>query len=395
MGFLVNQRMQAVKPSATIGITMRARELNARGIKVVSLAAGEPDFDTPEHIKEAAIRALREGKTKYMPSAGIPELREAIAAKLQRENGLQYSPQQIVVGCGAKHSLYNIFQVVLEPGDEVIIPSPYWVSYPELVTLAGGRPVIVPTEQENEFRLRPEQLAAAITPRTRAFILNSPSNPTGMGYDCNQQQSLAEVLREHPRIAIVSDEIYELLTYRGFRHVSFAAAAPDLYERTFTVNGFSKTFSMTGWRLGYVACPDRASAEAIQCLQEQSTTGTTSFAQYGALAALQGSVECVARMRAAFDERRAWLVEALRKIPGVSCLDPQGAFYVFPNISAWGIPSTRLCLRLLEEAHIAPVPGASFGADGHIRISFATSLEQLKEAVKRLRAWVGQHIGQR
>jgi len=388
----VNQRLSAITPSATIGITMRARALNAKGVNVISLAAGEPDFDTPSHIKAAAIKALEEGKTKYTPSAGIPALREAIAAKLQRENGLQYTPQHIVVGCGAKHSLYNIFQIMLEPGDEVIIPSPYWVSYPEFVTLAGGVPVIVPAAQAHEFRITPQQLAAAITPRTRAFILNSPSNPTGMGYDRAAQEALADVLRPHPRIAIISDEIYELLTYRGFTHVSFAAVAPDLHARTFTVNGFSKTFSMTGWRLGYVACPDRASADAIQCLQDQSTTGTTSFAQYGALAALQGGLDCVAQMRAAFDERRAWLVAALNNIPGVSCLDPQGAFYVFPDISAWGIPSTELCLRLLDEAHIAPVPGAAFGAGAHIRISFATGLQQLQEAVSRLSSWAARNI---
>lgn len=391
----VNQRLSALKPSATLSITMRARELNARGVTVISLAAGEPDFDTPEHIKTAAIKALQEGKTKYTPSAGIPQLREAIAAKLQRENGLQYTPQQIVVSCGAKHALYNVFQIMLEPGDEVIIPSPYWVSYPEFVTLAGGTPVIVETDQAHDFRITPEQLAKAITPRTRAFVLNSPSNPTGMGYDRAAQAALAEVLRPHPRIAIVSDEIYELLTYRGFQHVSFAAAAPDLHARTFTVNGFSKTFSMTGWRLGYVACPDRASADAMQCLQDQSTTGTTTFAQYGALAALQGGLDCVAQMRAAFDERRAWLVNALNNVPGVSCLDPQGAFYVFPNISAWGIPSTELCLRLLDEAHIAPVPGAAFGADAHIRISFATSMQQLQEAVARLNVWAANNVAKK
>ncbi len=391
----VNHCLSAIKPSATIGITMRAKELNAKGVNVISLAAGEPDFDTPEHVKEATIAALRDGKTKYTPSAGIPPLREAIAAKLTSENNLQYTAPQIVVGCGAKHSLYNVFQIMLEPGDEVIIPSPYWVSYPEFVSLAGGTPVIVPTDQAHDFRITPGQLAAAITPRTRAFVLNSPSNPTGMGYDRAAQEALAQVLRAHPQVAIVSDEIYELLTYRGFTHVSFAAAAPDLHQRTFTVNGFSKTFSMTGWRLGYVACPDRASADAIQCLQDQSTTGTTSFAQYGALAALKGGTECVLRMRQAFDERRAWLVAALNAIPGVRCLDPQGAFYVFPDISAWGVPSTELCLRLLDEAHVAPVPGAAFGADAHIRISFATGMDQLREAVTRISGWAAANAKNR
>lgn len=389
---LVNQRLRAINPSATLRITMRARELNAKGIHIISLAAGEPDFDTPEHIKAAAIKALQEGKTKYAPSAGIPELREAIAAKLLRENNLAYTPQQIVVCSGAKHAIYNVFQILLEPGDEVIIPSPYWVSYPEFVTLAGGTPVIVPTSETNGFRITPEQLARAVTPRTRAFVLNSPSNPTGMAYDGTALQALADVLQHYERVVVVADEIYEHLTYHGFQHVSFAAAAPALFSRTFTVNGFSKTFSMPGWRLGYVACPDRATAEAIQCLQDQSTSGTTTFAQYGALAALEGGLACVERMRAAFDERRAWLVAALNAIPGITCLDPLGAFYVFPNIRAWGIPSAELCMRLLDEAHIAPVPGTAFGAEGYVRISFATGLAQLQEAVARLRQWANRHV---
>jgi aspartate aminotransferase len=388
----LNTRISAVKPSATIGITMRARELNAQGVNVITLAAGEPDFDTPQHIKDAAIKALREGQTKYTPSSGIPALREAIAAKFARDNKLAYTPAQIIVSCGAKHTLYNIFQVILEPGDEVIIPSPFWVSYPEFVTLGGGTSVLVQTSEANGFRMTPAQLAAAITPRTRAVVINSPSNPTGMGYDAAALHGLAAVLSKHPHIAVVADEIYEPLVYGGFTHHSIATVAPELYARTFTVNGFSKTYSMTGWRLGYAGCPDKASASALQNLQDQSTTGTTSFAQYGAIAALTGDQSCVKTMHAAFDERRAYLVAALNKITGVRCLNPDGAFYVFPNIAALGLGSDELAMRLLNEAHIAVIPGNAFGADEHIRISFATSLEALHEAVARLSRWVADHV---
>lgn len=388
----LSRRVASVKPSATISITMRAKELKAQGMNVISLAAGEPDFDTPEHIKAAAIKALERGETKYTPSNGLPVLREAIAEKLKAENGLDYSADRIVVGCGAKHSLYNLFQAILDPGDEVIVPAPYWVSYPEFAHLAEGVAQVVPTRQEDGFRIQPAQLEQAINERTRAFVINSPANPTGMGYNRAALEALAEVLRAHSDVAIVSDEIYEHLTYDGFEHCSFAAVAPDLAERVFTVNGFSKTYSMTGWRLGYVACPDRASANAIKCIQDQSTTGTTSFAQYGALAALAGGLACVQEMRAAFDQRRRFLVAALNALPGVDCLMPEGAFYVFPSVAAWGVPSLELTLRLLDEAYLAPVPGAAFGSEGHIRISFAIGLVQLEEAVTRLQAWHAEHI---
>ncbi len=391
----VNSRVAKVKPSATMSITMRANELKAEGVSVISLAAGQPDFDTPEHITNAAIKALREGKTKYTPSNGIPELRKAISEKFKNDNNLNYPPDQIVVSCGAKHSLYNVFNVLLEPGDEVIIPTPYWVSYPEFVNLADGAPMFGETTQETGFRITAEQLAAAITPRTAALIINSPSNPSGMGYDRAQLETLASALRQHPQVAVVSDEIYEHLTYDGFEHLSFAAVAPDMYSRTFTVNGFSKTYSMTGWRLGYTGCPDAGTAGAMKRVQDHSTTGTNSFAQYGGIAALTSSQDCVKEMLKAFDERREFIVKALNEIPGVSCLDPQGAFYVFPDVSSWGISSSDLAARLLEEAHIAVIPGAAFGADGHIRISFAASLDDLKEAVRRLREWAGKNVERR
>ena len=387
-----NSKVSKVKSSATISITMRANELKAEGKNVVSLAAGQPDFDTPEHIKKACIEALKAGKTKYTPPNGTLPLRNAISEKFEKDNNLDYPVDQIVVSCGAKHSLYNIFQIILEDGDEVIIPQPYWVSYPEFVTLAGGESVFVQTAEENNFLITPEQLENVITEKTKAVVLNSPSNPTGMAYDAAALRSLGEVLKKHPGIAIVSDEIYEDLTYGGFKHTSFATAVPELFDRTFTVNGFSKTFSMTGWRLGYTGCPNKEIAAAMKKVQAHSTTGTTSFTQDGGVAALTESKACVEEMLKAFDERRDYIVNALNGIPGIKCLNPQGAFYVFPNISAWGIPSLELATRLLEEINIAVIPGVAFGADENIRISFATSLEDLKEAVIRLTKWVAENI---
>ncbi len=383
----LTSRITNVKPSATISITVRANELKAEGKDVISLAAGQPDFDTPQHIKDACAKALQDGQTKYTPPDGTVELRKAISAKFKKDNNLDYPIDQIAVSCGAKHSLYNIFQIIVEAGDEVIIPQPYWVSYPEFVALADGSSVFVETTQENNFLISPEQLENAITPKTKALVLNSPSNPTGMAYSKEALNALADVLRKHPDIIIVSDEIYEDLTYGGFKHTSFATVAPDLFDRTFTVNGHSKTYSMTGWRLGYTGCPNKETAKAIKKLQAQSTTGTTSFTQAGGAAALNESQDCVKEMLKAFDERREYIVNALNEIEGVKCLNPQGAFYVFPDISAWGIPSLELAKRLLEEAMLAVIPGAAFGADGNIRISFAISLEDLKEAVKRLKEW--------
>ena len=388
----LSKRISNVKPSATISITVRANELKKQGIHVISLAAGQPDFGTPDHIVSAAHAALDEGQTRYTPSNGIPALRTAIAEKFKRDNDLVYDSAQIVVSCGAKHSLYNIFQILLDPGDEVIIPSPYWVSYPEMVILAEGKAVILETAEKNNFKITPDQLEKALTSRTKAVVLNTPSNPTGMAYNASELEQLGAVVKARADVAVISDEIYEDLTYGDYKHVSFASAVPELYSRTFTVNGFSKTYSMTGWRLGYAGCPDRETADAIKRLQDQSTTGTTTFAQFGGIAALQQSQECVAKMKKAFDERRKFIVGALQAIPGVSCLDPQGAFYVFPNISAWGISSQELAVRLLDEIHIAVVPGSAFGAEGYIRISFATSMEELEEAVTRLKTWVAENV---
>lgn len=389
---LTNKLIDTVKPSATLSITTRAKELVAQGVNVVSLGAGEPDFDTPDHIKDACIKALKAGRTKYAPTVGTPDLRKAIAAKLLRDNGLTYAVEQIIVSCGGKDALYNLFNCLLEPGDEVLIPSPYWVSYPEFVTLARGTSVFMPTTDETGFRITPAQLEKAITPRTRVLVLNTPSNPTGMGYDEAAQKELAVVLRTHPRVVVVSDEIYEHLTYGGFKHVSFAKLAPDLYERTFTVNAFSKTYSMTGWRLGYTACPNKEFASAMGRLQDHSTSGPVSFTQDGAVAALNASQDCVEMMRTAFEERAKYFVDALNRIPGVHCLFPQGAFYVFPNFAAWKIPSFELAKRLLDEAHVAAIPGGAFGADDHLRMSFATSMDNLKQAAGRIGDWAERNV---
>ena len=384
----LSSRIKLVKPSATLSINNKANELKAQGYQVISMAVGEPDFPTPAHICRACIEALKAGKTKYAPTNGIFPLREVIARKFQRENHLNYLPQQIVVNTGAKHGLYNICQILLDPGDEVIIPAPYWVSYPEMVTLAGGISKFVQTTEENNFLITPEQLEAAITDKTRLLIINTPTNPTGQAYSKEEIIALGKVLRKHPDVAIISDEIYEHLVYDGFEHTSFAAALPDLYDRIFTVNGYAKTYSMTGWRLGYVACPTIEAADAIKRLQDQSTSGMTTFAQYGGLVALRDDQACVKRMLESFDERRKFIVAALNELPGVHCPNPRGTFYVFPNIEGWGLPSHEAAMRLLEDAYVATVPGSAFGGEGHLRISFATSMDVIEEAVKRISEWI-------
>ncbi|MBO7434377.1 pyridoxal phosphate-dependent aminotransferase [bacterium] len=384
----LSSRIRSVKPSATLSINNKANELKAQGYQVISMAVGEPDFPTPEHICRACIDALKAGKTKYAATNGILPLREVIAKKFQRENHLNYLPQQIVVNTGAKHSVYCVFQILLDPGDEVIIPAPYWVSYPEIVTLAGGVPVFVQTKEEDRFLMKPEQLEEAITDKTRALIINTPTNPTGQAYSEEEIRALGAVLRKHPDVAVVSDEIYEHLVYDGFKHVSFAAALPDLYDRVFTVNGYAKTYSMTGWRLGYVACPSLEASDAIKRLQDQSTSGMTTFAQYGGVVALRDDQDCVRRMLESFDERRKYIVSALNELPGVECPNPRGTFYVFPNISGWGLSSQEAAMRLLEDAYVATVPGSAFGGEGHLRLSFATSMDVIEEAVKRIAEWI-------
>lgn len=390
---LVSERANRIKPSPTLAISAQAKRLRAQGVDVISFDVGEPDFDTPEAIKQAAIEALQEGFTKYTAAAGIDELRTAICRKLKEENNLSYEPNQIVVSCGAKHSLYNIFQAMLNPGDEVVIPAPYWVSYPDQVLLADGKPVFVTGTEEQGFKITAEQLEAAITPRTRAVVMNSPSNPTGAIYTPLELRELAEVVLRHENVYVVSDEIYERLVYDGAEQVSIASFSDEIKQRTIVVNGFSKTFSMTGWRLGYTAS-DVDLANAMSKIQSQSTSNPTSFVQVGGVSALQLPDEEINAMVAEFDRRCRRIVELLNDIPGVSCRKPQGAFYAFANVSgAFGKTyngkfvetSDALSKYLLEEAKVAIVPGEGFGMGTHARLSYATSMENIEKGLGRIK----------
>lgn len=368
--------------------------MRAKGLDVIGLGAGEPDFNTPEHILEAAAKAAQAGYTKYTAAGGTVELREAIAEKLKKDNGLTYDVNQIIVTSGAKHALYNLFQAVINPGDEVIIPAPYWVSYVEQVKLAGGRPVIVETSEERLFKVSPEQLERAITDKTKLFLLNSPSNPTGMIYTRDELQALGDICLTHG-IGIVSDEIYEQLIYEG-EHVSIASLSDDLYANTFVINGVSKTYSMTGWRIGYAA-GNRDVIQAMTGIASHSTSNPSSVAQHAAYAAITGTQEPVARMKQAFVERRNYVVERINQIKGIKAVKPQGAFYVFANVSeviadANGRfrDASDWSRALLEQAHVAVVPGNAFGAPLHIRLSYATSMEQLVEALDRIERFIAR-----
>lgn len=390
----LSDRAQQLTPSATLAITATAKEMRAKGLDVIGLGAGEPDFNTPEHILEAAAKAAQAGYTKYTAAGGTVELREAIAEKLKKDNGLTYDVNQIIVTSGAKHALYNLFQAVINPGDEVIIPAPYWVSYVEQVKLAGGRPVIVETSEERLFKVSPEQLERAITDKTKLFLLNSPSNPTGMIYTRDELQALGDICLTHG-IGIVSDEIYEQLIYEG-EHVSIASLSDDLYANTFVINGVSKTYSMTGWRIGYAA-GNRDVIQAMTGIASHSTSNPSSVAQHAAYAAITGTQEPVARMKQAFVERRNYVVERINQIKGIKAVKPQGAFYVFANVSeviadANGRfrDASDWSRALLEQAHVAVVPGNAFGAPLHIRLSYATSMEQLVEALDRIERFIAR-----
>ncbi len=374
-------RATVITPSQTLAIDAKAKQLKAAGEDVIGLAAGEPDFDTPEHIKAAAMGALEAGFTKYTPSSGIPELRQAIAEKLKADNDLDYDPSQIIVNCGAKHSCFNTMLALLNEGDEVIIPAPYWLSYPEMVRLAGGEPYIVETTAESGYKLTPDQLRENISPGTKLLILNSPSNPTGAVYSDKELVELAEIALEE-EIYVMSDEIYEKLIYGDSKHTSIAAFTDTTQENTIVINGFSKSYAMTGWRLGYLAAP-KAIAKAIDSIQSHSTSNPTSFAQKGALAALKGPQECVEEMRQKFDERRRRMFELLTNMPSVGVVEPQGAFYMLADISAFGLDSTTFCTQLLEKEKVALVPGAAFGNDRTVRMSFATDLENIEKALGR------------
>lgn len=382
MDYPISNRAKSLTPSVTLAISAKAKQLKAEGQDVVGFGAGEPDFDTPEHIKNAAKSALDAGFTKYTAAAGTPELKEAVAGKFKRDNGLDYDPGQIIVSCGGKHSCYNVFMATCQEGDEVIIPAPFWLSYPEMVTLAGATPIIVPTSDETEFKITPSQLEAAITDRTRIFILNSPNNPTGSVYTPDEIKALGDVCIAKG-VLILSDEIYEKLVYDGAAHKSIATFSDAHKAHTIIVHGLAKEFSMTGWRIGFTAAP-LPIAKAINAIQSHSTSNPTSFAQSGAVAALNGPQDHLAGWMEQFNERRVYAWERISEMPGITCVNAKGAFYLFPNISATGLSSGEFCERLLTEQKVAAVPGSAFGADQCIRLSYATSLDQIKKGLDRM-----------
>jgi aspartate aminotransferase len=392
----ISQRAKAVAPSATLAVTNRAKEMKAQGIDVVGFGAGEPDFDTPEYIKEAAIKALKEGKTKYTAASGIPELKAAIAKKLETENGLKYAPEQIVVNIGGKHSVYEAMQAVLDPGDELLLPAPYWVTYPEAASLAGATVKVLETEKKNSYKVTPEQLKKAITPKSAMLILNSPSNPGGFTYTPDELRALAKVL-EGTNVAVMSDEIYEKLIYGGTKFISFAALSPDAFNRTLTLNGLSKAYSMTGWRLGYTAGPLDV-IKAMSRLQDHMTSNPVTFAQYAAIAAMgPQSAEAIEKMRVEFEKRGKYMAERLRAMKGVECVEPTGAFYCFPDVSShYGrtirgmklTGSMDFAKALLEQANVGVVPGQPFGCDKNVRLSFACSMQQITKGLDRMEKWL-------
>src|SRR6476660_9264949 len=382
----ISGRASQLTPSLTLSIDAKAKAMKAEGIDVCGFGAGEPDFDTPEHIKQAAISALQSGFTKYTPSSGIPELRQAIAEKLAADNGLNYKPTQIVVSNGAKHSCYNAILATCQPGDEVIIPAPYWVSYPDMVRLAGAEPVIVPTMERNNWKMSAEDFENAMTPRTKMLIMNTPGNPTGSVYTREELEAIVEVASGED-IYILSDEIYEKLVYDDAKHVSIGSLSKEAYDLTITVNGFSKSYAMTSWRLGYLGAPENI-AKAVDSIQSHSTSNPGSFAQKGALAALKGDQAPVEDMRAEFDLRREYMLSRLKSIPRVSVVDPKGAFYVRANISQLGLNSTNFAERLLSKHHVAVVPGVAFGDDRTVRLSYATSLDVIKKGLDRIEEFV-------
>ncbi|WP_079476564.1 pyridoxal phosphate-dependent aminotransferase [Marinococcus halophilus] len=385
----LSQRVKEITPSSTLAITAKANELKAAGQDVIGLGAGEPDFNTPQYVIDAAVRSMQEGKTKYTPSGGLPELKDAVIQKFKQDQGLEYSRDEIIVGTGAKHILFTLFQTILDPEDEVIIPTPYWVSYPEQVKLAGGRPVFVDGKEENQFKILPEQLREAVTSKTKAVIINSPSNPTGTMYSREELEALGEAAKAED-LLIVSDEIYEKLIYGDKQHTSIAELSPELKEQTIVVNGVSKSHSMTGWRIGYAA-GNRAIVKAMTSLASHSTSNPTTNAQYGAIAAYTQDDGAVETMRQAFSERLNTIYDKLVSIPGITCVKPEGAFYLFPNVekAASSYKDVDEWVKaLLEEENVAVVPGSGFGSPQNVRLSYATSLGQLEEAVARIRRFV-------
>jgi aspartate aminotransferase len=395
MKLKIASRLDPIKPSITLAVTAKALRLKADGVDVVSFGAGEPDFDTPDHIKDAARHSLDKGVGKYTESNGMATLRKAIAVEMSRVHQVKVEADNVLVSCGAKHSLYNLFMALLDPGDEVLIPAPYWVSYPDMVMLAGGKPVILPTRAADDFAVSPATVAAACTPRTRAIVLNNPSNPTGATYTRAQIEELAKVCVAHD-LLVVSDDIYRTLVYGGAEYASIASLSPELADRTILIDGVSKAYAMTGWRIGYTSVTAALAPiiKAMAKIQSQSTSNPTHIAQIATLAALTGPQACVETMRRAFDERRVEIVRLLRAIPGVSCREPKGAFYVFPDLSAFVGKRTpdgnalasdvELCDWLLDSSRVAIVPGSGFGAPGHVRLSYACSMANIQEGLGRM-----------
>ena len=381
MNYKISKRAASLSPSLTLAIDSKAKAMKAAGEDVVGFGAGEPDFDTPQHIKDAAAKALADGFTKYTPASGIPELRQAIADKLAADNGLNYRAGQIVVSNGAKHACYNAILATCQPGDEVVIPAPYWVSYPDMVRLVGAEPVIVPTSERNAWKMRPEDFENAMTPRTKMLIMNSPGNPTGSVYTREELEAIVNVAAEED-IYVLSDEIYEKLVYEDAKHVSIASLSKEAYDLTITVNGFSKSYAMTGWRLGYLAAPD-AVTRAVDSIQSHTSSNPSSFSQYGALAALKGDQQPLSDMREEFEMRRNYMFDRLSKISNITAVKPQGAFYILVNISQLGLTSQNFADRLLSKANVAVVPGAAFGDDRTVRFSYATSLDVIKKGLDR------------
>jgi aspartate aminotransferase len=377
----ISTRAAQLTPSLTLSIDSKAKAMKSEGLDICGFGAGEPDFDTPEHIKAAAIAALEGGFTKYTPSSGLPELRQAISDKFAADNGLEYRPSQVIVSNGAKHSCYNAILATCEPGDEVIIPSPYWVSYPDMVRLAGAEPVIVQTNERNRWKMTAAEFENAMTPRTKMVILNSPGNPSGSVYSREELEAIVEVASEED-IYILSDEIYEKLVYDDVKHVSIASLSKQAYDLTITVNGFSKSYAMTGWRLGYMGAPE-AIAKAVDSIQSHSTSNPCSFAQKGAVAALKGDQQPLSDMHDEFDMRRNYMFDRISKIANITAVKPQGAFYVLVNISQLGLTSQNFADRLLSKANVAVIPGAAFGDDRTIRLSYATSIDVIKKGLDR------------
>jgi len=388
----LSERIGKIKPSPTLAVSAKAKAMKAHGIDVISFGAGEPDFDTPQHIKDAAVQAIANGFTKYTPASGIDELKEAVCKKFKRDNGLPFDKSQIVISCGGKHAFYNLAQVLLNPGDEVIIPAPYWVSYPDMVKLAGGTPVILYTSEENGFKLSPEQLDHALSKKTKIVVINSPSNPTGVAYTKDELGALADITLKYPNTFVISDEIYEKIIYDGFTFSSIANCGEDILKRTLIIHGVSKTYAMTGWRIGFTA-GNADIIKAVSMLQSQSTSNPTSIAQKAAVAALNGPQDNVFKMVKAFHERRDYTVSRLNGMKGVTCVNPHGAFYAFPNLSSYIGSSYKdsiisdgyeLATYLLNEVKVATVPGDAFGAKGYLRLSFATSMDEIKKGLDRI-----------